>query len=85
MFYKCSRLTSLNLSNFNTNNVNDMRYMFYNCSSLTSLNLSNFNTNNFHNMSSMFYECSSLTSLDNKDERILEEWKNKKKFFYLKN
>ena len=53
-----------------------MSHMFYNCSSLTSLNLSNFNTNNFHNMSSIFYECSSLTSLDNKDERILEEWKN---------
>ena len=28
MFYNCSSLTSLNLSNFNTNNVTDMRYMF---------------------------------------------------------
>ena len=38
MFYNCSSLTYLNLSNFNTNNVNNMSYMFYNCSSLTSLN-----------------------------------------------
>ena len=46
MFYKCSSLISLNLSNFNTNNVNNMSYLFCNCSSLTSLNLSNFNTIN---------------------------------------
>ena len=38
MFYGCNKLTSLDLSNFNTNNVNDMSYMFYDCSSLTSLN-----------------------------------------------
>ena len=64
MFYNCSSLTSLNLSNFNTNNVKDMSYMFSSCSSLTSLNLSNFNTNNVNNMSYMFYNCSSLTSLN---------------------
>ena len=29
MFSNCSRLTSLNLSNFNTNNVQDMDNMFY--------------------------------------------------------
>ena len=57
-------LTSLNLSNFNTNNVKDMSRMFYKCSSLTSLNLSNLNTNNVNNMSYMFYKCSSLTSLN---------------------
>ena len=45
IFRNCSSLTSLNLSNFNTNNVNNMSEMLYNCSSLTSLNLSNFNTN----------------------------------------
>ena len=28
MFFKCSSLSSLNLSNFNTNNVTDMSYMF---------------------------------------------------------
>ena len=29
MFSKCSSLTSLNLSNFNTNNVKNMSGMFY--------------------------------------------------------
>ena len=28
MFYKCSSLTSLNLSNFNTNNVQNMSGLF---------------------------------------------------------
>ena len=64
MFYKCSSLTSLNLSNFNTNNVTNTDHMVYECSSLTSLNLSNFNTNNVNNMSYMFFNCSSLNSLN---------------------
>ena len=59
MIYYCS-LTSLDLSNFNSNNVNNMSYIFYGCSSLTSLNLSN----NVNNMNHMFYGCSSLISLD---------------------
>ena len=29
MFQLCSSLTSLNLSNFNTNNVTDRSYMFF--------------------------------------------------------
>ena len=64
MFSYCSSLTSLDLSNFNTNNVTNMGSMFYNCSSLISLNLSNFNTNNVTNMGGMFSDCSSLTYLD---------------------
>ena len=48
--FLCSSLTSLNLSNFNTNNVTNMSYMFNKCSSLTSLNLSNFNTNNVYDI-----------------------------------
>ena len=64
MFAGCSSLTSINLSNFNTNNVTNMSYMFSYCSSLTSINLSNFNTNNVTNMSGMFYYCSSLTSIN---------------------
>jgi len=64
MFYNCSSLTSLDLSNFNTANVTYMSRMFYNCSSLTSLDLSNFNTANVTNMYGMFAYCSNLTSLD---------------------
>ena len=45
---------SLNLSNFNTNNVINMRGMFNKCFILTSLNLSNFNTNKVTNMYCIF-------------------------------
>ena len=46
MFYNCSSLNSINLSSFNTSNVNNMSGMFSNCSSLNSINLSSFNTSN---------------------------------------
>ena len=50
MFYKYFSLISLNLFNFNNNNVKDMIYMFNECTSLTSLNLFNFNNNNVKDM-----------------------------------
>ena len=79
IFRECSSLTNINLSNFNTNNVTDMRGMYRGCSSLTNINLSNFNTNKVTDMSDMFYECSSLKkeNIIAKDERILTEFKNK--------
>ena len=64
MFYGCSALTSLDLTNFNTANVTDMNYMFYRCSTLTSLDLKNFNTAKVTNMYHMFNGCSALKSLD---------------------
>ncbi|MBR5697008.1 MAG: BspA family leucine-rich repeat surface protein [Prevotella sp.] len=64
MFYNCSALTSLDVSNFNTAKVTSMTCMFYDCSSLTSLDVSNFNTAKVTSMTGMFKGCSSLTSLD---------------------
>ena len=64
MFHKCNKLTSLDLSNWNTSKVTSMSYMFSNCGSLTSLDLSNFDTSKVTDMSSMFTNCSRLTSLD---------------------
>ena len=47
IFNECQYLNSLDLSNFNTSNVEDMRGMVQSCYSLTSINLSNcFNTSN---------------------------------------
>ena len=63
MFEGCSRLTSLDLSNFKTKNVKNMSVMFDGCQNLTSLNLSNFKTENVQNMSYMFYECNSLQTI----------------------
>ena len=60
MFYGCSSLKKLNLSNFNTNNVTDMSGIFFECKSLKEINLSNFNTKNVTDMHSMFSYCSLL-------------------------
>lgn len=64
MFYNCSSLTSLDVSNFNTSNVTNMMVMFHRCSSLTSLDVSNFNTSNVTSMNGMFTNCFGLTSLN---------------------
>ena len=64
MFDGCTKLESLDLTNFNTAVVKSMTYMFYNCSTLTSLNLSKFNTAKVTDMSSMFEGCTKLASLD---------------------
>ena len=64
MFSGCSSLTSLDLSNFNTTNVESMGAMFFNCTKLSSLNVSSFDTSNVNNMYRLFSGCSSLTSLD---------------------
>ena len=64
MFYGCSNITEIDLSNFDTSKVTDMSSMFSCCSQLTSLDLSNFNTSNVYNMMSMFSLCSELSSLD---------------------
>ncbi|MCI7581062.1 MAG: BspA family leucine-rich repeat surface protein [Prevotella sp.] len=63
MFYGCKKLTSLDLSSFNTANVKNMMFMFFGCSGLTSLNLSSFNTANVKNMIFMFNGCRELTDL----------------------
>ena len=63
MFYSCSSLTSINLSNFNTNNVTNMSYMFYCCKSLTSLDISNLNCEKIKEttyLDKMFENCNSL-------------------------
>ena len=39
MFFECSSLTNIDLSNFNTNNVTDMSGMFSECNKLTKNNI----------------------------------------------
>ena len=60
MFSFCNSLTSLDLSNFNLQNVTHFVSMFSDCNSLSSLNLSNFNTQNVIHMGSIFSKCNSL-------------------------
>ena len=63
MFFDCD-LNSLDFSNFNSQNIKDMKFMFYKCNSLSSLDLSNFNAQNVESLEYLFFDCSSLTSLD---------------------
>ena len=66
MFYNCSSLISINLTNFETGNNNDvdLSHMFYNCQKLNSFNLSFSKTFYVKNMDSMFYNCKSLIYID---------------------
>ena len=71
-------LKKLNLNNFNTNNVTNMRSMFFGCTSLKELNLNNFNTYNVTDMRWMFRGCS-----DDLKMKIKSENKNiKNEAFY---
>ena len=64
MFYGLKSCKSLDLSNFNTPNVEKMNYMFAESSSIISINFTGFDTSNAYNMEYMFYGCLSLESLD---------------------
>ena len=61
MFDSCTSLTSLDVTNFNTEKVTNMAGMFYFCSSLTTIYASSkFVTTQVSNSSSMFYYCEKL-------------------------
>ena len=64
MFYRCTNITEIDLSNFNTSQVNDMKSMFRGCSKLISLYLSDFNTSQVIDMADMFNGFKALISLD---------------------
>ncbi len=64
LFYKCTALENVDVSNLDTSAVTSMYYMFSYCSGLTTLDLSNFDTSNVTNMVCMFYYASGLESLD---------------------
>ena len=64
IFQGCSSLTSIDLSNFDTSNVVNMKHMFYECRSLTSVDLSNFNVKKVTRMEYMFYKCTDLNFID---------------------
>ena len=51
MFYESTSLKSIDLSSFNTTNINNMSYMFCYSSSLRFVDLSAFNTTNVKDMS----------------------------------
>lgn len=56
-FFRCTNITSLDLSNIDTSNVTDMTEMLAHCYDLMIINLNNFNTSNVINMKEMFWGC----------------------------
>ena len=63
MFGMCSKLTSLDVTGFDTSKVTEMSSMFYSCSKLTSLDLTGFDTSKVTSMSNMFSSCEELTTI----------------------
>ena len=64
LFSGLNALTSIELSDFNTYKVTDMKAMFHSCTSLTNIDLSTFFTGSVTDMSLMFYNCLSLKAID---------------------
>ena len=67
MFYDCTNIIEIDLSNFDSSKVTDMYYMFANCRSLTSINFSNIKTSQVTSMGCLFWNCSSMTSFNLSD------------------
>ena len=55
MFSDCKSSTNIDLSNFKTEKLNNIRNMFNGCESLISLNLDNFSIQNVTKMDYLFY------------------------------
>ena len=64
MFQNCQGISEIDLSNFNSSLVTNMKCIFYGCINLHKADLSNLNTSNVKNLQGIFYKCSSLTSVD---------------------
>lgn len=65
MFNQCAALTVLDLSNFHTANVTDMRGLFKGCASLVEVSFGgNFDTAKVKWMQEMFRDCGKLAHLD---------------------
>ena len=64
LFLRCSNMTSIDLKEFQTDEITSMADMFCGCESLTSLDLSKWDTGNVTDMSYMFSECEQLQTLN---------------------
>ena len=64
MFCNLTKVTSLDVSKFDTIRATNMKMMFNGVSKVTTLDVSGFDTVNVKDMAGMFNGCSSLTSLD---------------------
>ena len=64
IFADCKDIIKIDMTNFNTGNIIDMKGLFYGCKSLKIVNLSNNNTEKVKYMNHMFCNCKSLEKVD---------------------
>ena len=64
MFQHCILLEEIDVSNFNTRNLEDISSMFYMCKSLNRIDLSNFDTRKISNYREIFFYSSNLHYVD---------------------
>ena len=64
MFFYCSSLTTLDVSDWDTGSVTNMNGMFNACGSLKTLDVSFWDTGDVTDMGSMFFGCNSLKTLE---------------------
>jgi surface protein len=64
VFYGCSNLTELNVSNWDTSNVTNFNLFANGCTNLQSLDVSNWDTSNVTNFPGFALGCTNLQSLD---------------------
>jgi surface protein len=75
MFCTCASLIALDLSSFNTKNVENMSCMFMECIKLVSLNISSFDLKKVNNMEFMFKDCRGLEEIyvdKNKNKNLIQ-------------
>ncbi len=59
----CYKIDNVDLNEFDTSKVQDMRYVFYNCKNLKNVDLSLFDTSNVIDTSYMFTNCNNLKTI----------------------
>lgn len=64
MFYKCSSLTSLDLSGWDVSKVTTMAHMFQTCSKLEEIDLTGWDVSKVTDLSSLFKDCTVLSAVD---------------------
>ena len=64
MFASCTKLTSVDVSSFDTSQVINMSGMYSYCSSLTSVNMSSFNVECVEKMNGIFDGCNALEKIN---------------------
>lgn len=64
MFAECSKITSLDISKFDSSKVTNMNGMFMNCLALKNVDISVLDTSQVTDMANMFNGCQSMESID---------------------